>query len=303
MSLRRGADRPAPVSRSPTRAGQAPKSAAIADGEQALDLAEQSTQASNGGARTGPVILLSYPYSGAGRVQRFLGATTGLACTSGTGIIPLCDAAAQTWRRIDGLDERALSRLAVTTIRGLVTAQVTAILANAGKKRWCELATSDPSAAQSFVKAIPGAAVVCVHRGCLETIRAWITASPWGLHGAGLAPYLLAYPGNSVAAVAACWANSTDALLAFEAANPQVARRIRSEDVTAAPSEAVAELLPWLGLDGRQAGLAEPVLHDDSAAVAAPSAEPAMPVQMIPPQLRERIGRLHATLGYAPLPG
>jgi hypothetical protein len=31
-----------------------------------------------------------------------LAADTGLACTTGTGIIPLCAIAAETWRRIDG---------------------------------------------------------------------------------------------------------------------------------------------------------------------------------------------------------
>ncbi len=249
------------------------------------------------------MILLSYPYSGAARVQECFAAAAGLACTFGTGIIPLCDAAAQTWRRVEGRDEVTLSRLAATAVRGLVTVQVTTILANAGRKRWCELATGDPSAAQSFVQLFPEAAFVCVHRGCLEMISAWIAASPWGLHNQGLAPYLLAYPGNSVAALAACWANSTDALLAFEAANPQAARRVRSEDLTAAPSETLAELLAWLGLDGRSAGHGASLAGTaDLATAAAPAAGPLVPVQMIPPQLRERIGRLHAALGYPPLP-
>ena len=256
-----------------------------------------------GGAGDGPVILLSYAHSGAGRVQEILAENTGLACTVGTGIIPLCAAAAETWRRVEGNDGQAMSRLAAASVRGLVTAQVTAILAGTGKARWCELAVSDPGAVQPFIQMFPHAAVVCVHRGCLDMVRARVAASPWGLQGPGLEPYLLSYHGNSVAALAAYWANATEGLLAFEDANPRITRRVRYEDATGDPGGAVAALRAWLGLDGGP-GTAFPGQfqpgEQDQMAFASPG--PEVPVEMIPPPLRQRVSRLHDRLGYPALP-
>jgi hypothetical protein len=180
------------------------------------------------GARNGPVLVLSYPYSGAGHVQDLLAAGTDLACTSSTGIIPLSVAAAEAWRRVEGQPGQAMSRLAVSTIRGLLTAQVAVILAGTGKSRWCELVTAPPSAADPFLQVFPQTGFVCVHRCCGEVIRAGVRASPWGVQGPGLVPYFLSHPGNSVSALAAYWVSSTEQLLAFEAANAGPAYRVRT---------------------------------------------------------------------------
>jgi len=267
--------------------------------DEALQPAKGGSEASDSAVRNAPVIMLSYQHSGAGRVQDLLAAGTGLACTSGTGIIPLCAAAAETWRRIEGHHGRAMSRLAVAAVRGLVSAQITVILAGVGKTRWCELATADPSAAQSFLEVFPHAVFVCVHRRCPDVIRAGIQASPWGLHGQGLGPYLLSYPGNSLATLAAYLANSTEELLAFENANPQITRRVRYEDVTAGPGEALTGLRVWLGLDNpRGSTFPEQVDSPEPDAEAAQSAGPEVPAEMIPMPLRQRINHLHAGLVY-----
>lgn len=235
-------------------------------------------------------------------MQEVLAESTGLACTVGTGIIPLCAAAAETWRRVEGHNGQTMSRLAAASVRGLITAQVTAILAGSGKARWCELATSDPGAVRPFLQVFPHAVVVCVHRGCLDMVRAGVAASPWGLQGPAFEPYLQPYHGNSVAALAAYWANATGELLAFEDANPQITRRLRYEDATADPGEAVAALRAWLRLDG-EPGAAFPgqfqPAEPDQAAFASP--QPEVPVEMIPPPLRQRVSQLHDRLGYPPL--
>lgn len=251
-----------------------------------------------------PVILLSYAHSGARRVQELLAAGTELACTSGTGIIPLCGAAAEIWQRIEGQGGQEMSRLAAVTVRGLVTAQVTAILARIGKTRWCELVTANPAAAEAFLQVLPNAVFACVHRSCLDMIRAGVVVSPWGLHGRQLGPYLLSYPGNSVATLAAYWADSTEQLLSFEEANRQITRRVRYEDAVGESGTALTAMRVWLGLDVRhgatfpeQSGLMEP------AAGAAQSVDSEVPLEMIPLSLRERVKDLSARLGYGPLPG
>jgi hypothetical protein len=265
----------------------------------ALRRAQGGSEASIGGVGTSPIIILSYPHSGAGRVQDLLAAETDLACTAGTGVVQLCAAAAETWRRIEGHHERAMSQLAVAAVRQLVTTQVTVILAGAGKVRWCELAAADSIAAQSFHEVFPHAVFVCVHRCCPDVIRARVEANPWGLHGQGLGPYLLSYPGNSAAALAAYWANSAEELLAFENANPEITHRVLYEDMTPGPGGALDGLRMQLGLSNtRRSTVPSQVDFKEPNAEAAHATGSEVPVKMIPVPLRERVNRLHAALGY-----
>jgi hypothetical protein len=255
-----------------------------------------------GNGQHGPVIVLSYNYSGARRVQDVLAAGGSLGCTSGTGVIPLCEMAAESWRRVEGQTGQAMSQLAVSSIRALVMAQVTTILAVSGQNRWCELAAA-PSAAGFFQRVIPDARFVCVHRASLDVIRSAVQANPWGLPGPGLLPYLLSYPGNNVAALAAYWASSTEQLLAFETANPGVTHRIRYEDSTADRSQTLATVRAALGLNNAAVdGTAVlPSGPPETAIAEPPPSAPVIPAEMIPEPLREHISRLHADLGYPPL--
>ena len=249
-----------------------------------------------------PIIVLSYAYAGAERVQNALAVGSSLGCTSGTGIIPQCAAAAEAWRRIEGQQGTAMSRLAAAAIRGLVTAQIAAILASSGQPRWCELATAAPGAAETFLQVFPGAHFVCVHRSCLDVIRAGVQANPWGLQAQSFRPFLLAYPGNSVAALATYWVTSTEQLLAFERANRQATDRVRYEDVTTHPGQALAAVRAALGLGDTESDdiprAQRGWLTEPGDAPAEPDAT--VPAEMIPQPLRQRITELHAQLGYPP---
>jgi hypothetical protein len=250
------------------------------------------------------VVVLSYAFSGADLVHGTLAAGTDMACTSGTGIVPLCEAAAEVWRRVEGRHGQKMSRLAVSTVRSLVTSQVTMILASAGKSRWCELATAPPSAVAAFVEIFPRALVVCVYRDCLGVVRDGVSASPWGVQGPGFAPYLVSYPGNSVAALAAYWVRSTEDLLAFEKTHPGKAQRLRYEDVAAEPDRALAAVRAELGLG---AGLSTaPLAHigaGDDQGLRSDQSKVDVPVDMLPDSLQQRVNDLHAQLGYPPLRG
>jgi len=200
-----------------------------------------------------------------------------------------------------------MSPLAAAAVRGLVVAQITAILASSGQPRWCELATASAGAAETFLQVFPHSRFVCVHRSCLEVVRTGVQASPWGLQGQGFMPFLLAYPGNSVAALAAYWATSAEQLLAFERANQQVVHRVRYEDVITHPDQVLAPIRAALGLGRREnddgfpaqpGWLAEP--GDAAAEPAAAETDARVPAEMIPEPLRQRITRLHAELGYPP---
>ena len=251
------------------------------------------------GTRTGPVIVLACAYAGAARVVEALAADPAVVATAGTGIIALCGHAAQTWQRLDGRAGPPLSQLAARTLRALISAQMTMILAEAGKTRWCELATGATSAASSFLQVIPDTTIVTVHRHSLDMIQAAVQASPWGLNLPRLAPYLSSYQGSTAAALAAYWADSTEQLLTFEAANPRVTYRVRYEDAAADPDRALASLRSCLGLTARpHQGI---ILEPASTGQPNPQMSPAgrvVPAGIIPRPLLDRISRLHAQLGY-----
>jgi len=247
------------------------------------------------------VIVLSYAYSGAARVQETLATDTTMACTTATGILPLCETAAETWKRIDG-GGQSMSRLAIASVRALIAAQMTAILAGTGKTRWCELATTT-SAAESFVRIVPNAGIVCVHRSSLDMIRAGVRANPWGLHRLGLLPYIFSHPGNSIGALAAYWADSTEQLLALEASSPDSTYRIRFEDVMANPTHALATVRASLDLYDEPCDGPLPQAANSSgpATTDSPLPDPGMLTELIPQPLRERISHLHVALGYPPI--
>jgi hypothetical protein len=255
-----------------------------------------------------PVIVLAYPHVGMERLWSLLAANPALACTSGTGILPLCEQAAATWRGADSRTGAQLSPLAVTSTRALTTGVITAILARLGRRRWCEFATALPSSAETFLRLYPQTRVLCLHRACADVIYATLHASPWGLAGPEFAPFIVAYPGSIAAALTAYWTARTRSLIEFEEAHPEVCRRIRYEDLT---EEAHADaLLAFLGLQAPDPDILIPA-HVDVAAQAYESENGPppgdaddrvpFPADQIPPPLLAQAHSLLTKLGY-PLP-
>jgi hypothetical protein len=252
------------------------------------------------GAGNGPVIVLSYLHSGAYFVQQALAAGTDLVCTQSTGIVATCATVAETWQRLENRTGRPLSPLAAASVRELVNAQLITVLSTAAGSRWCELAIASPDAAASFGEVIPATRFVCVHRSAAPVIRVGAQAGLWGLGGQIPLSYIMSYPGNSVAAIATYWAEAAQALLAFEAAHPEVSYRVRYEDVAAHPEDALATVRSSLSLrPGRSghSGFPAPSGPEPDA----PSAASDVPFEKIPRPVREAIDRLHAELGYPPL--
>ena len=103
----------------------------------------------NSDVRDAPVVVLTYAHSGAARLQSLLASHPDLACTSGTGILPLCEQAAITWRSADDRAGMTLSPLALASVRALATGIITSMLIRTGKRRWCELATASPMSAET----------------------------------------------------------------------------------------------------------------------------------------------------------
>lgn len=240
-----------------------------------------------------PVVVLAYAYSGAGRIQRLLSGSDLLACTSGTGLLPLCAQAAATWQRVENRDE-PLSTLARSSLRALAGSMITVILAGTGRSRWCEISFSPPAAAETFLELYPETKFVCLHRSCPEVIRACIEANPWGLAGTGPGQFTLAYPGNSAAAIAAYWAECTESMLRFQEEHPAACRQVRYEDLTGNPDQEAGDIFAFLGL-----AAAASLPADEATSAPPPGAQ--IPAGFLPLPLTERVNDLQGRLGYPPI--
>jgi protein-tyrosine sulfotransferase len=270
------------------------------------------TAAASRPAQAAPVIILGYPHSGGQRLLSLLSDNTGLACTSGTGLLPLCSEAAAVWRLAEDRDAESgqISALAAASIRAMVGAMVTQILARVGRNRWCEFAMASEQAAGTFVSLYPGARFVCLHRCFSDVARTAIQASPWGLANPGYAPFVAAYPASTLAALAAWWAVRTSALLAFEQDHPQQCLRVRYEDFDADQPGTASAMASFLGISGAgesdtasQTAL-NPGRQPEAATTPEPAGtapEPPIPVAQLPPALLAEVNDLLRRLGYPPL--
>lgn len=256
-----------------------------------------------GGERSGPVIVLTYAHAGGARLQALLSAHPALTCTAGTGLLPACSQAVAAWRQAEGRPEGVLSPLAASSVRTLAASLMTAVLARSGKSRWCETVAAERSAAEAFLALFPAAQFLCLHRSCQDVIYATLRASPWGLAGPGFAAYTAAYPGSTVAALAAWWAGHARPMLAFEQDHPHACLRVRYEDLAEDPARIERDVLEFLGLDEQVPGLPEPPGNDGPALAGAdaPGCGADLPAEQIPSPLLAQVSNLHSRLGYPPV--
>jgi hypothetical protein len=256
----------------------------------------------DGAAASGPVIVLACAYSGAGRLRSLLGRHPDLACTSGTGILPLCEQAMAAWRSADSQAARSASPLAVTATRAMASSIITSLLARDGKRRWCEIAAANAQTAETFLRVYPATKFLCLYRACPGVIRAALDAAPWGLADPVFVPFTQAHPVSTVAGLTAYWVAHTRSLLAFEQSHHQACQRVRFEDLTAHQHETAERITSFLdiaGLDGRA-----PLAEDNPAQPESDSirSEARFPADLIPPTMLAQANDLLQQLGYAALP-
>jgi hypothetical protein len=193
----------------------------------------------------------------------------------------------------------------VSSTRALADIIITSVLAREGKRRWCEVCLAKPEVAEEFLRIYPATRFVCLYRSCGDVIRAVLDASPWGVADPVFAPFVMAHPASTAAALTAYWAAHTASLLAFEQAHPRAVLRIRFEDLAADERRAARAVTSFLGVAVPEREH-EPV-HDSQAARPEPGRvarpEAGIPAGLIPPALLARANDLLRQLGYPVMPG
>jgi len=256
-----------------------------------------------GRAFNAPVIVLAPVYSGASTLRSLLEGHPDLACTMGTGLLPLCEQAMFTWGNADGRPGHPPSALARTATRALATSVISSILIQEGKPRWCEVAAANATAARSFLQLYPGARFLCLYRACPGVIRAALDESPWGLTDPMFAPFVRTYPASTAAALTACWNAQVSALLDFEQAHPEECLRVRFEDLIADSSQTAEHVRSFLGLTSPGCGSLPGGPSEPGPEIPAPGPGPGFPDGLLPAGLRTQADDLLRQLDYPPLTG
>jgi hypothetical protein len=227
------------------------------------------------------IIVATYAQAGAERLAALLTGYPSLACTAGTGVLPLCEQAASTWRAAERTGS-SLSTLAAASVRAMTGSLISVIKSQEGRERWCEISTAPARSARTFLEIYPETKVVCFHRNCAGFICASVQGDRGDLTGAA-------------EAAASHWQARTESLLALERDHAAQCLRVRYEDLVASPA-ATAGLLAFLGLD-RPAGAVRLPAGAAAAADARPQDAAALAGRLSPPLLT-RVNRLHAELRY-----
>jgi hypothetical protein len=250
-------------------------------------------------ASSGPVIVISYEFAGAELIGDLLSSSGTFACTSATGIIPLCHSAAKTWQSVEGSSE--LSPLAAKAIRNTADTLLTVIRAASGGRRWCEISYASPSAASTFLRIFPSATLVCHHRSLSSVYREVKRSFPWGLRDSPLWPFAGIFAGDDLTVVSRYWSAHTEGLLTLEDQHPDACVRIRQEDIDAESNGLSSRLLLDLGLENSP----RTVSRQDSMVPVEPSHgaecdtdEPLPLAERLPAQLFTQVQNLHERLGY-----
>lgn len=157
-----------------------------------------------GGMGADSIVLLTFPYSGAEFLSDLISSFPGVVCTSRTGVIPPCHAAADTWASIEQRGP-SLSPLAVASVRSMASQMLCVLAADSGGRRWCETVVSGTPAAETFLSVFPGTRFICFYRRCDSVIADVLSKNPWGLGDTDFWRHFTAGQGNSVATIAAYW--------------------------------------------------------------------------------------------------
>jgi hypothetical protein len=272
-----------------------------------------------------PVFVLCNGRSGSTLLRFLLDAHPDLACPPETNLPAAAGQLARVWSLIEGApvppkddDELpGIPDVAVAGVRRALDEITRSYLARRGKTktRYCDKSLGSARFASLLLRIYPDARFLCLYRHPMDVIASGIEACPWGLSGFGYEPYAASMPGNSVGALARCWADSVQKILGAEEQFAGSCHRVRYEDLVADPEGTAAGIFEFLGV-GQQPGISErcfsaeregagpsdyKIWHTSQVTSSSVGRGWSVPAAMIPPSVIQTIRELTDQLGYLPV--
>jgi hypothetical protein len=149
---------------------------------------------------------------------------------------------------VPALGKEHLTGRAAAAIRSAIEAALAHYTKARGATRWCDKSLDGVLWADLVATIWPDAQFICLYRHCMDVIASGLEACRWGLDSFGFERYAAQYPGNSVAAAGACWANTTAAMIDFGKQHEDRALRVRYEDLATDPEGVAGRVFRFLGV-------------------------------------------------------
>lgn len=271
-----------------------------------------------------PGFVLCPARSGSTLLRLILNSHPEVACPPETNLVEIFAkigfTVASTAARVKG--DASVSDAATEHATGLcreVAQQTLGAYAQAqGKSMWVDKSLASALFANVLVKVYPEGRFICLYRQCPDTVASLNEASAWSYESFGVLPFVQGSPANLVRALTEYWVDRVTLLQTFEQAHPELALRVRYEDLVAQPDAAMARVFAFLGVRADESVIASALaLQTDETAVMPGDAKArfskridstsvgrgwAVPFDMLTPELRQRVDDLSRELGYLPLP-
>jgi hypothetical protein len=206
-------------------------------------------------AGDGPVFILTASRSGSTLLRFILDSHPDLACPPETLIGATCRAMVRLWESLEHFgdaertgiyDSLSVSAAGLGMIRMALDSAYDSYLERRGKRRWCDKSLDTFQFAGILRKIFPDAKFICLVRHCMDVIASGVSNCPWGLTRYGFDPFVMQYPGNSVAAIGAYWLSCTRTIVDFHDQNQDACILVRYEDLVTTPEATVAGLLRFI---------------------------------------------------------
>jgi protein-tyrosine sulfotransferase len=276
------------------------------------------------GPRSGfpdPVFILTASRSGSTLLRFILDTHPDLACPPESGIAAACSSIARFRGVIDGTSAMVgsglggLSADAEQDMLSFFDATYQRYLEKRGKKRWCDKSLDNVLHADLLANLWPNSQFICLVRHCMDVISSGVEACAWGLSGFGFDSCSAMYPGNSVAAIGAYWAQTVTAMLEFAKEYPERCRLVRYEDLVDNPENIASGIFEFLG-ERHVPGITarclsaphettgpgdEKIWFTSRVSDESVGRGVRVPAEKLPPPLREHINGLLGVLEYQPV--
>ncbi len=131
--------------------------------------------------------------------------------------------------------------------KGVDDIMVTAANA-AGASLYCDKSLTTVDHLATVSQCYPKASLIFLYRYPLDMIASGLEASKWGFNAFGFAPFVMANPGNFVAALANYWIDKVSKMVEFERSCELAHARIYYELLCDDPAGTLAQLFEFLGL-------------------------------------------------------
>jgi Sulfotransferase family len=272
-----------------------------------------------------PVFVLCNGRSGSTLLRFVLDAHPDLACPPETNLPALCAQLATVWSLIEGAPLSAnrgdeppvIPDAAIAGVRATMDRMVGSYLARRGKRRYCDKSLGSARFADLLLRVYPDARFLCLHRHPMDMIASGLEACPFGLSGYGFEPYDATSPGNTVLALARCWADNAAEIMAVEDRFSDRCLRVRYEDLVTEPEQTAAGIFAFLdaapapgisatcfSAERERFGPGDhKIWHTSKISTDSIGRGWSIPATMIAPQVLTAINELAGKLGYLPVDG